>query len=201
MNAEEISTSLIRQIVIGSNLDNHRDYLGISKIFDCPRKAYIEYMDGIGDIDEATHRFCYAGYEQERSVISLLQQAGIGCLDSGLEVTAPFDNRLRGHIDGVTNDNELLEIKSLTVDKFRRVNADGRALFKHFVQVQLYMRYGGWKQAFIVYRCRETYEHFVVSVPYHEHRAEYFERKARTILDAIDAGVPPHCECGKCKKN
>ena len=195
----EIQNTLTQQIAANSGLDQHREYLGISKISGCPRAAYNEYFDGVGEISEATHRFCFAGYEQERSVLSLLQKSGIGCMDNGYGVIAPFDDRLCGHIDGLTLDNDLLEIKSLTVDKFERIRKEMKASYKHFIQVQLYMRYGGWRQCFTVYRCRETYEHLVIPVMYNERQAEKAENKAKAILAAIDAKVPPACECGRCK--
>lgn len=198
-NAPFIEHALSCQIEKESGLDQHRDYLGISKIAECPRKAYDEYMNGTTPTESA-HRFCYAGYHQEADVLRLLNAAGIEVLENGHEVVSHLDQRLRGHIDGHTLDGHLVEVKSLNADKFRRVQADGRALFKHFVQVQLYMRYGGWEQAFIIYRCRDTYEHFVVEVPYQPSSADKFERKAMALLASIDRKERPACECGHCKE-
>lgn len=195
----KILEAINEQIVIKSNLDQHRDYLGLSKIADCPRAVVREYRNGIKP-DAVAYRFCFAGYEQERSILDLLDSAGI--LEpgtAGMEIVAPFDRRLRGHIDGLTRDGELLEIKSVTVDKFRQVVNSSRAIRKHFIQVQLYMLYSGIKRANIIYRCRETYEHEVIHVSFNFETAKTFEDKASRILKAIDDNILPACECGRCK--
>lgn len=199
-NAQFIEHALSCQIEKESGLDQHRDYLGISKIAECPRKAYQEYMEPILITTPEMHRFCYAGYHQEADVLRLLNAAGFEVLENGKEVVSPLDHRLRGHIDGYTLDGHLIEVKSLNAEKFRRVQADGRVLYKHFVQVQLYMRYGGWKSCFVIYRCRDTYEHFVVEVPYQPASADKFERKAMALLSSIDRKERPECECGHCKE-
>jgi hypothetical protein len=62
------------------------------------------------------------------------------------------------------------------------------------------MRYGGWKFAWVVYVCRETFEHKVIRVRYDELRAGRLEQKALDILKAIDAREQPKCECGYCPK-
>lgn len=200
MSDKEIAYRITTHIARVSGLDQHREYLGISKISQCPRAAVLEFRNGITETGEA-HRMCYAGYEQERAVMQLLYNAGvaINSFPMSKEVVAPFDSRLRGHIDGETVDGDLLEIKSVSRFKFDKIRKDHHAKFEHFVQVQLYMRYGGWKKSFIVYRCRETYEHVVVEVPYNEGQAEKFEQKARKMLAYIDEGSLPPCECGRCK--
>ena len=182
-----------------SGLDQHRDYLGISKIADCPRRAFREYHNG-PSLTPESHVMCYAGYEQERLVMEILERSGIARPPESInrEVTSPFDNRLRGHIDGVAVDGSLLEIKSVNSRKFEKLFETGRALFPHYVQVQLYMRYGYFARALVVYRNRETYGHIVMSVRYVPERAEEFETKAKLLLQAIDENKLPACECRHC---
>jgi hypothetical protein len=199
MNAQEIQNKIDAYIAANSGLEQHRNYLGISKIAGCPRAAVLEYRNGV-ELTEQAHRMCYAGYEQEKEIYSLAFKARVANLGTrDVEVVSNFDNRLRGHIDSDTVDGELLEIKSVSLAKFEKVENTGRALFGHFIQVQLYMRYGPWKTCFIIYRCRETYEHIVIRVPYQEGQAAKFEKKAKDILRHIDAGTLPECECGRCK--
>ena len=201
MSQKEIEYRITTHIARASGLDQHRKYLGISKISQCPRAAVLEFRNGIVETG-AAHRMCYAGYEQERAVMQLLYNAGvsIGVFPMSKEVVAPFDSRLRGHIDGETVDGDLLEIKSVSKFKFDSIQADRIAKFAHLTQVQLYMRYGGWKKAFIVYRCRDTYEHVVIEVPYSESQSEKLEQKAKVILAYIDSGGLPPCECGRCRQ-
>jgi hypothetical protein len=203
MNAASISpltiqAALDEQITRDSGLDPHRDYLGISKVIDCPRRAVKEFLYGMTDLSDTAHRMCFAGYEHERSVIELLSHAGIVHY-AGIEVTAPFDKRLKGHIDAQSVDGDLIEIKSVSTVKFQKVNESGKALRRHFLQVQLYMRYGHWQQAFVIYRCRETYEHKVIRVPYVPSQADRLEEKAKLMLAFIDREELPACECGHCQ--
>ena len=51
----------------------------------------------------------------------------------------------------------------------------------------------------MIYRCRETYEHIVLTVLYMESQALKFELKAKRLLDAIDRKIEPECECGRCE--
>ncbi len=197
MNTTQIQRSIMQQIEIHSGLDQHRDYFGISKIGDCPHHAVMEYLHGVACTEEA-HRMCFAGYEHEMSIMELLVLAGIVTVQ-GLEVVAPFDSRFRGHIDALTCDDDLLEIKSVSTQKFQQVMESGKPLKKHVMQVQLYMRYGGWHQTFVVYRCRETYQHMVIRAPYIQSAAEHYEEKAKKILHCIDNNQIPDCECRRCK--
>jgi hypothetical protein len=197
MIANTLQDALAATIRFKSGLQQHRDYLGISKVAGCPRAGVREYFNG-PSTDDGAHRMCFAGYEHEMSIIELLNHAGLIKVMT-VEVVAPFDNRLRGHIDSLTIDDDLIEIKSVTLRKFADVTKTSKALQKHFIQVQLYMRYGGWTQAFVVYRCRETYDHKVVRVPYVPVQAERFEQKAMMMLRYIDRNELPTCECGYCK--
>jgi hypothetical protein len=184
-------------IATHSNFDTHRDYLGMSKISGCPRQVVNEYLYGTPP-SELAHRMSYAGYEQERMVREMLFGAGIARLATR-EIVSPFDARLKGHIDAETVEGDLLEIKSVSVERFRKLWTDDRPLLSHNIQVQLYMRYGSYRNCLIVYRCRETYEHLVFDVRYNAGQAEKYEAKAKRILEAIDSDILPGCECGRCK--
>lgn len=195
MNTQQIENIINQYIHEHSNFDEKRDYLGISQVAGCPRRAYNNYMNGM-EVNEQTFRMSFAGYDQEHSIRAMLG-SWVGA--ENMEVIAPFDNRLRGHIDGRLDDGSLLEIKSVTVKKFEKVRETRRALNEHFNQCQLYMRYGNFPGAFIIYRCRETYEHLIIHVNYSKPTADKLEEKAKQILQAIDAKQPPACECGYCK--
>lgn len=199
MNAQEIQHQIDQYIVNHSGLDQHRDYLGISKIADCPRKAYREYFDGVS-LSEEAHRMCFTGYEQETNILVMLVGMGVAKLlrEDEKEVVAPFDNRLRGHIDALTCEGDLLEIKSVSLNKFQGILASGKAPRRNYIQVQLYMLYGRWAKTFIVYRCRETYEHTVLYVPFNGMQALKFQQKAARLLESIDSKVEPECECRRC---
>lgn len=196
ISVKEFEDSINQHLRKHSGLEVLRPYLGISQVAQCPRLAYMSFMSG-NEPSDYNHRMCYAGYLFERDVLQRMREMRLATLDRR-EVVAEFDDRLRGHIDGLTTWGDLLEIKSMTRSKFDLVHQQNRALHEHNDQVQLYMRYGGWRFAWVVYVCRETFEHKVVRVRYDAGRAQKLEAKARGILAAIDRGEKPECECGYC---
>lgn len=197
MDTITFQNKLTEYITQHSGLELKRDYLGISKIADCPRRAALEYRNGITPTEES-HRNSFMGYEQEARVLQIVGAVGM-LRRVNVEVVAPFDNRLRGHLDGDVSDTDLIEIKSVSLSKFQKIRESKRALTRHYIQVQLYMQYGGYKRAWIIYRCRETYEHEVICVEHSHNSAMKYEGKARRILAAIDSDEIPACECGYCK--
>jgi len=183
-----------------SGLDAKRNYLGISSIGKCPRQVVRDFLYGKGDLTLQAHQMCYGGYLFEADLRNRLADMGFKVTQAGLEVIAPFDQRLRGHIDGVLFETDLLEAKSLNRTKFEKVKTTHMALSEHFAQVQLYMKYGPWEKCWVVYVCRETLEHHVVKVTYLHTQAIKFEMKAQRILAHIDSEILPPCECRYCKE-
>ena len=139
----------------------------------------------------------HEGLVHERDIIERLIAAEVPVLNQGREVVAPFDPRCVGHIDGEV-DGDLLEIKSCTSEAFELVRWKG-AKPRHEDQVQMYMRYGGYARALIVYKCRSTGEVWVVEVEQDEAAGDELERKAKEIFAAVDRGVAPECTCGRCR--
>lgn len=193
----EVESTIDLHIRKHSGLNVTRNYLGISQVVKCSKLAYETFLNG-SDPSDYHHRMCYVGYLFERDVLQRMREMRLAQLDRR-EVVAEVDARLRGHIDGLTSWGDLLEIKSVSSSKFDLVCREGRALHEHNDQVQLYMRYGGWAYAWIVYVCRENFEHKVIRIRYDEARARGLEEKALKILAAIDARQQPTCECGYCK--
>ncbi len=197
ITTREVEEKMTQHLRLHSGLEASRSYLGMSQIAKCARQAYDKFVDGT-DVSDFHHRMCYAGYLFEQDVLRRMREMRLANLDRR-ELVAGFDDRVRGHIDGVTAWGDLLEIKSVTLSKFELVDKQRRALHEHNDQVQLYMRYGFWQYAWVVYVCRETFEHRVIRVRYDEQRALALELKAKEILRAIDARERPKCECGYCE--
>lgn len=198
MNILLLQQQINEYIAANSRFEPHRAYLGMSKIGDCPRRVTRELLHGTIPTDEI-HRMSYTGYDQEASILKMLVEARIA-LPYKRELVSQFDERLRGHIDAVTVENDLLEIKSLSSLKFQRVDQTRRIHPRHYVQVQLYMRYGGYRQALVVCRNRDTYEHLLFRIAYDPAQAENYEQKAKRILAAWDEKLILPCECGHCKR-
>lgn len=182
-----------------SGLQQKRDYVGISVVIKCPAAAYDELTRGVEMTDQA-HRMAYAGYLFEADTLERMKLMGIARRVSR-PVISPFDDRLCGHVDGETSWGDLLEIKSVSRDKFEKILTSNRALYPHFAQVQLYMRYGKWKVAWIVYVCRDTFEHKVFDIPYRPEKADELELRAKSILKALDQHKRPACNCGHCRQD
>jgi len=180
-----------------SGLQLDRKYLGMSQIGKCPRILYEQWFAGT-DGSDFGHRMAYTGYMHEWDVLNRLREMGLARLDRR-EVVADFDDRLRGHTDGLTEWGDLLEIKSVSAHKYEMVTYHNRALHEHTGQVQLYMLYGGWKYTWFIYVNRETFEHRVVRLAFDRQVALGLVEKAKRVLAAIDAQQPPACDCGKCE--
>jgi hypothetical protein len=181
-----------------SGLQQNRQYLGMSQIGKCPRLLYEQWFAG-ADGSDFSHRMAYTGYLHEWDVLNRLREMGLAKLDRR-EVVADFDDRLRGHTDGLTEWGDLLEIKSVSSHKFELVTYHARALHEHIGQVQLYMLYGGWRFTWFVYVNRETFEHKVIRVPFSRTIADQQVEKARFVLAKIDEHTnPPECVCGRCE--
>lgn len=197
MNVQTFEEKIMEDLRATSGLEEKRGYIGISNIGKCPRRAYNDLMQGRAMSDDA-HRMCYAGYLFERDALARLARMEFTQPHSAWEVVASWDTRVRGHNDGITFWGDLLEIKSVTKGKFRLVVEQDRPLHEHVEQVQLYMRYGGWKIAWLIYICRETMEHKVFELAYDEQLAERLEYKMKALVRAMDRKIAPKCECGRC---
>lgn len=199
MTSATVEQEIMADLRLNSGLEVRRGYIGISNIGKCPRRAYHDIVDGQKMSDDG-HRMCYTGYLHERDALARMVRMEIANPAlANLEIIAPWDARVRGHNDGVTFWGDLLEVKSVTRFKFQLVCDNQRPLREHVAQVQLYMRYGSWNTAWVVYVCRETFEHRVFEVRYDERESERLEAKLKALRRAVDEREPPRCECHRCK--
>jgi hypothetical protein len=212
MNAITLKDDLCRALREKSGLEGQRDYLGMSQIGQCPRKLYFDFVGGLPAFSDQQHWYCWTGYLHEAAVVELLagEQGSRGAGEEEgarqVEVVAGFDERFRGHVDRVWGD-AVIEIKSVGWDKFLRIREAGVPQYEHRCQVQMYLRHGGWRKAFVVYIARDVPHRefegppfWVFQVEPDEVLADRMDKKARDILAAIDAGEAPVCVCGYCRR-
>ena len=197
MNAQKMEEKLRSHLRFVSKLDKRRDYVGISNIGKCPRQAYKDLVHGFTDTDFA-HQMSYAGYLYEQDAIARMMATGFLRNTRPQEVVCPKNPIIRGHIDGESTLGDLIEIKTVTKQKFKILQFHGRPLHEHVDQVQLYMRYGGWLNCIMIYICRETFEHKVFDVRYDLIWAETLEEKMLDLAEAVRTMQPPACTCEKC---
>lgn len=199
MDAVVVQDQILKHVMKHSGFEPDRKYIGMSAIAHCARDQYNDYVHGRRVNDQA-HLYCYAGYLYENDLRARLTDMGIYKPDSSVELVAPFDERFRGHTDGESAEGELIEIKSINAKGFLLVQEQNRAKPDHYFQVQTYMYFGPWRDALIVYVCRETFEHYVLKIAKSKHVGEQMADKAKYVLAAIDAQQPPQCECGRCRR-
>ena len=190
MQASELGKRLLNYTISHSGAET-RGYLGMSAIGQCPRKLYLDMVQG-REWTTQSHLFCYLGYLFEQSVLERLRAMKPDLLGPSREFS-DFGGRFMGHSDG-SWDGDLLEIKSITASRF----PGGRISNGHYWQVQTYMRYGGYKRANVIYVARDTGEIRVIEVRFNSRIAELARLKAGSILEAVDRREPPECECGWC---
>ncbi len=199
MNAKEIQDQLMDWTVANSGAET-RNYLGMSRISECSLVLYREIVNG-GQRDWSLemHLNCYNGYLFEHDMKNRLAAVGLYKPGGEREVVSDFDRRFRGHIDGEVYDGRLLEIKSTVQDNLIHIVQIGRIPRRHFSQVQVYMRHGGYSEAIVVYVARDTGFVHVAEIQQVRAVQDKLDEKAARILAAIDLNLnPPRCECGKC---
>jgi len=201
MNTFELKDRLVAALREQSGLEKHRPYLGMSGIGQCPRKLYLEFVNGRPEPTDQSHWYCWTGYLHEQAIVNLLGEVPA----RQMEVVADFDERFRGHVDYPLGEL-VVDIKSVSWDKYGRVRANGTALAEHIKQMQMYMRHGGFARAALVYIARDVPHKEWAGLPLWVYEVEYLpdladelDAKARAILAAVDAGRPPRCECGWCR--
>src|SRR5262245_2638291 len=139
MEAKELEVKLMQSLRAMSGLEKHRPYLGMSGISKCSRRLYQEFTQGRLPPRDRDYYYCWSGYLFERAILDLL-----GAKRQEVEVIASWDSRFQGHIDYVLSEQAgvLLEIKSITFEKFLRLQESGRPDEANVAQVQMYMRHG-----------------------------------------------------------
>ena len=193
MRAEELSDRLLLAVDGWEG----RDYLGMSQIGGCPRWLYEKLTNGQQQPGRRALLAMHEGRMHRRDILERLKVAGVAVTGQGRELTAGFDERVRGHVQGEI-DGDLLLIKTVRDwDALSQVMERGPRP-RDRDQIQMYMRYGGWQRGLIIYKDRQGGDVWVCWASVDEERGARLERKARMILAAVDAGEAPECECGRC---
>ena len=201
MNASELHATLMERYRANSLYETDRHYLGMSGAGECPRKWYWRTVAPIAS-DAATW-FAWAGYTWEARVLELL-----GVEQQSREIVASFDGHYRGHTDHEMPDGTLVEIKSVSWERYTKLVANQEPTLRNVMQCIAYMRHGGFPHAVLVYVARDIPPSAFsteIPLPFVEFdvfnntaMADVLDYKAKIVLTAMDRGEPPACSCGYC---
>jgi len=180
-----------------------RYYLGMSRIGDpCERRLWLDYR--IADkaaLEGRTFRIFDNGEAAEARIITDLWAAGY-TIDREQEEFSDFDDRFRGHCDGVihgvTQRPHLLEIKTANAANFKIFQQKGLKEAKpiYFDQMQCYMGYGQLERGLFVVENKNTQELYTERIYFDRFRFEELKDKAQKITEATEA--PPKPEDADC---
>jgi hypothetical protein len=195
-----IQQSLIDYTIYHPRLEQHRNYIGLSGIGDCPRVLYDKYMRQAGNAEHSPDQLLifYMGYAMEDDIVARLK--AIGDYQPGFEISL-YDGLVKGHTDGVFN-GDLLEVKSVALAEY--LPKDGKLPRRVSWQVQAYLTFGQtvghirFERAQVVYVARENGEIVVISVKTDREMAGRIRAKLVNVVGAVKTGEIPQCECRRC---
>lgn len=205
LNIHEIEQHLRESA--GAEWDGDRSYLGMSRLWMCPRGLFFEMKDGQPRPDAEGMLRCHEGYVHERDILDRLNATNIHLHHEGREIVAAKDGRIRGHVDGIIaiGQHGRISTPRLAIVEIKSVLCfDGRPVVprhKDIEQVQAYMHFDATiPTAILIYKSRTSGEIKVFFIPYDRETGIPLEKKALSTLRAVDDNKAPSCECGRCRK-
>ncbi len=195
MNANQMIADYIRD---NSKLDQHRPYIGMSNAGNCPLAIYRAYTNGI-TLNDKAFRNSFRGYKMEETAKQILIGSGIMKPNSERHLQAVNQPLIQGNTDGETVHGDLLEIKSMSLDKFNAVVADNKLPNREYRQVQAYMHYGYYQKALVFVICPETFDTHTLWVTPNRYVIDQIVKNFATVLAAIQINKAPTCTCSRCK--
>jgi len=192
MNTREMDRLFIEWTAENSGYDEHRNYIGLSTIADCPREIYRRYFDST-PASVSSRLKTRASYEIEENLKNRFRKMGV--YGEGIEISL-YNGLVKGHTDGEIW-GRLLDIK--TVPLTEHLPRDNNLPSKVFWQIQAYMFFGGWEDSVVLYFARDFGVHKFFYVRYHESMGKKIETKLTGILRDIEPATPSQCECGRCR--
>jgi len=221
-----LETRLIDWTVNHGRLNSRERYIGLSKIGDCPRRVYGMYWNHGVRSDPVELMKFYIGYASEDDVVLRLQ--GLGEYRPGVEISmfegmvrghtdGSFEGRLV-EIKSVALDEHLpiegAGFDTPGLDTSRKVSirqessgystggttrpAGGRLPHKVWWQVQAYLRYLSFQEAYVIYLARATGMLRVYPVREDRMMGQRIHNRVLALVRAVEGRQEPGCECGRC---
>lgn len=194
-DAPNFENKLIEWSVRNSGYDEHRDYIGLSTIGDCPRLIYHRYFNRTGISTEGHLKTRY-NYEVEENIKNRLRQ--IGAYSPGKEISI-HNGLVKGHTDGEIS-GCLLEIKTVPQTKYLPTNYSIGISEKIYWQIQAYMLYGQYAVTLMIYFARDYGQFRIFAFAPDKSVQSKIDQKINRLIGAIRDRKVPSCECGRCEE-
>ncbi len=198
MNHEQLVQAMLSHTATHSGHDATRSYIGLSHIADCDLELYRAYCRTQAGQPAAPPNglslaMIQISYELEAALRARLTALGIYNPGRTLSLYAGL---IQGHTDGETRDGDLLEIKTVALERY--FPGDDRLPRRISWQVNAYLRYGGFRQAHVIYLARDTGAIHIITVREHLRISEEIAAKCARLYRAVETHTPPACICGHC---
>lgn len=193
MNAIDLERILIDWTIRNSGYDEHRNYIGLSGIGDCPRIIYHRFFRETPASIESRLK-TRLSYEIEANLIERLTLIGI--YKRRKDPIMAYDGLVQGHIEGEIS-GSLLEIKTVPLFDYLPLRSVPRRVYW---QSQAYMYYGGYPATLCIYFVRDD-GRFKIFDLWPDYRIMMeIDRKIQVLINAIKKEEIPACQCGRCQK-
>lgn len=193
MLTRDLQDKITNWTVANSGYERHRPYIGLSGIGDCEQVIYDRFRNG-EKIAVAEHFKTRISYELEGRLVERLRAMKI--YTPGEEIVL-FDGLVQGHTDGIIGGSDLLEIKTVPIERFL---PEGKKLpGRVFWQVQAYLHYTRRRYAHVMYLARDTGLVWTTGVTANSDMAAKIEAKLGRLVDAVMTYTRPECSCGRCE--
>jgi len=158
----------------------------------------VEMMMGEGWVPTRDdHHRLILGFVFEDYVKWMLEEAGLATCVEEQEVVAGFDERFRGHPDGVLEGGAVVEIKSTVEARRMEMKQRRRASGRHFEAMQMNLHHGGYAEGYLVYIARDSGQYYVHRVRPVASIIERLNAKAQRVLAAVDLLLDQVAERGE----
>lgn len=200
MKGHELESELVNWSVRHSGYEQHRPYIGLSGIGNCPAEVYDRFTQGqtqsVGE-----HLKTRLAYELEYALVVRLREMGL------YQVARPISlhgGLVQGHLDGLichAGQTDVLEIKTVPLAE-NIPDREAQVPRRVYWQVQAYLHYARRQlnlncgQALVVYLARDCGLVGVRQVRYSPERGAEIEGRVRNLVAAAQERIRPACVCG-----
>jgi hypothetical protein len=191
VSSHDLQAAFLDHSIKTSGYDDHRDYIGLSTIAECPAEIYRRFFDST-PASVRRRLKTKASYEIEEDLKARLK--AIGIYSPGKEISL-FDGMVKGHTDGELF-GALLEIKTVPLDDHI---PQGKIPIRVYWQCQAYLKYGEYSLCHVLYYSREDGLFRFFEVDPHAPTMNLIEGKLERLVRAVRTRTRPACECGKCQ--